>query len=171
MLIPSNRWSASNNPTGKSGIYYADVNNSLRGVLLMDPGGTLPATPNRACRRRFAFLLQSTHSAVNFDGNPAYNPLTDTDPLSNNTDADAYLDNVGPAPLNFNFDDGGLAPWGALDSRLNVADMLVCMQTVLDLKVPTNLDLAYADLYPVGAPDGIIDLSDHLQLNTLVFSQ
>jgi hypothetical protein len=113
----------------------------------------------------------SDFDELNYDGNPAYNPAFDTNPLSNNTDADAYPDSVDPIPLNFNFDDGDLAPWGAPDSQLNAADLLVCMQIVLGLKVPTNLELAHADLYPVGAPDGTIDLSDYLQLTKLVFGQ
>jgi hypothetical protein len=32
----------------------------------------------------------------------------------------------------------------------------------------TLLEMTHADLYPVGAPDGAIDLSDYIQLQTLV---
>jgi hypothetical protein len=42
------------------------------------------------------------------------------------------------------------------------------MQLVLGLKETTTLEKAHADLYPVGAPDGKIDLSDYLQLQKLV---
>jgi beta-glucanase (GH16 family) len=101
---------------------------------------------------------------INYDGDTAYNPATDTNPLSNNTDADAYLDGVDPIPLNFNFDDGDVAPWGAPDSMLNVGDLLICAQFIVKLKEPTNDDLAHGDLYPVGAPDGVIGLSDYVQL-------
>jgi len=105
---------------------------------------------------------------VNYDGNPAYNPATDTNPLLDNTDGDAYLDSADPIPLNFNYEDGDVAPWGAPDSALNAADMLVCIQFVLDLKDPTINDLAHGDLYPVGAPDGQISLSDCILIQQLV---
>ena len=35
---------------------------------------------------------------------------------------------------------------------------------VLGIKPATNLELAHADLYPVGAPDGLITLSDYILL-------
>jgi hypothetical protein len=38
------------------------------------------------------------------------------------------------------------------------------MQLVLGIKQVTNLELAHADLYPDGAPDGVITLSDYLLL-------
>ena len=47
---------------------------------------------------------------------------------------------------------------------LNAADLLVCIQFVLGLKVPSNEDLAHGDLYPAGAPDGIISLPDYIRL-------
>jgi hypothetical protein len=105
---------------------------------------------------------------MNYDGDPAYNQDSDTNPLSNNTDADAYLDGVDPVPLNYNYDDGNVAPWGAPDTEVNGADLLVCLQFVLGLKDPTNGDLAHGDLYPPGAPDGEIGLPDYIQLQKLV---
>ena len=105
---------------------------------------------------------------VNYDGDSAYNAATDTNPLSDNTDSDAYLDGVDPVPLHFNYDDGNVAPWGAPDTEVNVADLLVCMQFVLGLKEPTNEDLAHGDLYPISAPDGRITLPDYIQLQKLV---
>ena len=105
----------------------------------------------------------SDFDELNYDGNPAYNPATDINPLSDNTDADAYIDSLDPVPLNFNFDDGDLAPRGAPDTMLNAADLLVCMQFVLGLKDPSNEDLAHGDLHPAGAPDGIIGLPDYIQ--------
>lgn len=110
----------------------------------------------------------SDFDELNYDGDPAYNAATDTNPLSDNTDADAYLDNVDPVPLNFNFDDGDVAPWGAPDSKVNVADLLVCAQLAIGLKQPTNEDLAHGDLHPAGAPDGKIDLLDYFQLQKLL---
>lgn len=50
-------------------------------------------------------------------------------------------------------------------------DLLVCLQFVLRMKDPTSEDLAHADLYPAGAPDGEIGLSDFIQLQQLVFFQ
>jgi len=108
---------------------------------------------------------------ANFDGNPAYDPLTDTDPFNPDTDGDTYLDGVDPIPLNYNFNDGDVAPWGAPDSVLNVGDLLVCSQFVVGLKEPTNNDLAHGDLHPVGAPDGVIGLSDYVQLMKLLLEQ
>ena len=105
---------------------------------------------------------------VSYDGNPTYNAESDTNPLSDNTDGDAYLDGVDPVPLNFNYDDGDVAPWGAPDNEVNAADLLVCLQFVLGLKAPTNEDLAHGDLYPIGFPDGEIGLPDYIQLQKLV---
>jgi hypothetical protein len=105
---------------------------------------------------------------VNYDGDPAYNVATDTNPLSDNTDGDAHLDGVDPVPLDFSYDDGNVAPWGAPDTEVNGADLLVCLQFVLGLKDPTNEDLARGDLYPIGAPDGKIGLPDYIQLQKLV---
>ena len=91
-----------------------------------------------------------------------------TNPLSDNTDGDAYLDGTDPIPLDFNYEDGDVAPWGSPDTNVNAGDLLVCMQFVLDLKDPTNNDLAHGDLYPVGAPDGLISLSDCILIQKLV---
>jgi hypothetical protein len=62
-------------------------------------------------------------------------------------------------------------PDGSPDTRINAADLLVCMQLVLGLKETTTLEKAHADLYPVGAPDGKIDLNDFNQLQKLVLQQ
>ena len=110
----------------------------------------------------------SDFDEINYDGNTEYNAATDTNPLSDNTDSDAYLDGVDPIPLHFNYEDGDVAPWGAPDSALNAADMLVCIQFVLNFKDPTINDLAHGDLYPVGAPDGQISLSDCILIQQLV---
>jgi len=108
---------------------------------------------------------------INYDGLPAYNPLTDTNPLSANTDSDAYTDGMDPVPLNYNFDDGDVAPWGSPDGLVNVGDMLICTQLMLGLKTPTADNLAHGDLYPVGMPDGVIGLPDYVQLLKLIFEQ
>jgi hypothetical protein len=110
----------------------------------------------------------SDFDEVNYDGLPAYNAVTDINPLSNNTDGDAYLDGMDPVPLNFNYEDGDVAPWGSPNSVTNAGDLLVCMQFVLGVKAPTNDDLAHGDLHPIGAPDGQINISDYIQLLKLV---
>ena len=105
---------------------------------------------------------------IYYDGVAGYTPGTDTNPLSANTDSDAYADGVDPIPLHFNFEDGDVAPWGAADGRVDVGDLLVCMQLVIGLKETTADDLAHADLHPVGEPDGRISLGDYLQLQHLL---
>ncbi len=67
-----------------------------------------------------------------------------------------------PIPLTFNFNDGDVAPPSALDGSVNSADYLLVLRAVLKLIPVDNQMLAHADLYPAGAPDGIIDLRDLL---------
>ena len=106
---------------------------------------------------------------VNFDGSGTYNPVTDMNPLSNNTDNDAYLDGIDPIPLNFNYEDGDVAPYGSPDTVINGADLMVGIQLILGTKSVTNLERAHMDLYPQGAPDGEITLSDYILLQKLVW--
>jgi Bacterial TSP3 repeat/Cytochrome c554 and c-prime len=103
-----------------------------------------------------------------YDSIAGYNPLTDTNPTLANTDGDAYDDGVDPIPLLFNYEDGNVAPYGTPDTVTNTGDLLVCLQLVLGLKPVTDLELAHADLYPVGAPDGAITLSDLMLLQQLL---
>jgi len=84
------------------------------------------------------------------------------------TDGDGLSDLVDPVPLNFNFNDGDLAPQGSPDGVVNVADYLIAMRIALGLLSPTATDLSHADLYPVGAPDGAITLSDLILLMKLI---
>ena len=105
----------------------------------------------------------------NYDGNPAYNPATDLNPLSQNTDNDAYPDGSDPIPLNYNYEDGDLAPFGSPNTIIDTADLLIGMQLILGIKTATDLEKAHADLYPVGAPDGEITLSDFILLQKLVW--
>jgi len=104
-----------------------------------------------------------------YDTVPGYNPATDTDPTSNNTDADAYLDGVDPIPLLYNYDDGNLAPYGSPDTQVNTGDFLVCLELLVGLQDVTNLELAHGDLYPAGAPDGRITLPDCILLQPLIW--
>ncbi len=111
----------------------------------------------------------SDFDEVNFDGLPAYDPLKDMNPLSNNTDGDAYLDGVDPIPVNFNFDDGDVAPYGSPNNVVNAADLMIGMQLILGIKETTELEKSHMDLYPPGVPDGEITLSDFILLQKLVW--
>jgi hypothetical protein len=106
---------------------------------------------------------------VNFDGSATYNPATDMNPLSQNTDDDAYLDGVDPIPLVFNQEDGDVAPYGSPNTIIDAGDLLVGMQLVLGIKETTDLEKAHLDLYPVGTPDGEITLPDYILLQQLVW--
>ena len=110
----------------------------------------------------------SDFEEMNFDGDPAYDPASDLNPLSDDTDTDGYLDGADPLPLNFNYADGDVAPYGAADGQLNAADLLVFMQFLTGYREPGDEDKAHADVYPVGAPDGVIDLRDYLRAQVLV---
>jgi arylsulfatase A-like enzyme len=111
----------------------------------------------------------SDYAEVYFDGLPDYNPATDMNPLSQNTDNDAYLDDVDPIPVIFNYEDGDVAPYGSPNGKVDVGDLFVGIQLILGLKQTTTLEKAHVDLYPVGAPDGVINLSDYIQLQRLMF--
>lgn len=89
-------------------------------------------------------------------------------PLSQNTDNDAYLDDVDPLPVSFNYEDGDVAPYGFPNTIINIGDLLIGMQLVLGVKQTTDLEKAHMDLYPPGAPDGEITLSDYILLQKLI---
>jgi hypothetical protein len=112
----------------------------------------------------------SDYDETLYDTIPGYDPLTDTDPLSANTDGDAYDDGVDPIPLLVNLEDGIVAPYGAPRTATtpDVSDLLVCLQLVMGLKPVTDLERSHVDLYPPGAPDGDITLSDLLLLQQML---
>lgn len=60
--------------------------------------------------------------------------------------------------------DGDLAPSGAPDGILNIADLLAADKLAVGLETPTSSDLSHGDLYPVDAPDGLINVQDLLLL-------
>ena len=95
----------------------------------------------------------------------SFPPGQDTDPLLPDIDADRLRDSVDPIPLQFNFADGDLAPLGAPDGVINVADRLIATRIVLGLLTATILELAHGDLYPLGSQDGIIGLPDLILLD------
>ena len=103
----------------------------------------------------------------NFDGDPAYNPLTDPDPFNPDSDGDGILDGVDPIPLLFNHADGDVAPLGLSNGVTDTGDLLVCLRIVLGLEGTTDHALAHGDLYP-DSPDGVIDLSDYIRLLMMV---
>ena len=54
---------------------------------------------------------------------------------------------------------------------MNAADLLIAQRIVLGLiNPPTPLDLAHGDVYPPGAPDGVIDMSDLLLIQKMVLN-
>ncbi len=64
---------------------------------------------------------------------------------------------------------GDIAPRGAPDGVINVADVLVLNRIILDPTiVPTELEKLVADMAPVGAPDDIINVADVLVLNRIM---
>jgi hypothetical protein len=109
-----------------------------------------------------------------FPLDPAESVDTDGDGTGNNADPDDDNDGLpdlqDPLPLLFNWADGDVAPWGVPDAAVNVADLLVMLQFVLGMKIPTDYDLAHGDVYPVGAPDGVIGLSDLVVMQNMVLS-
>ena len=52
---------------------------------------------------------------------------------------------------------------------MNAADLMIGMQIILGIKPATDLEKAHMDLYPPGAPDGEINLSDYILLQKLVW--
>ena len=68
--------------------------------------------------------------------------------------------------------DGDVTPTGDLvpDGKVDAGDYLVALRIVLGEITPTALELFQGDLYPVGNPDGVLDLSDLLLLRKRVVS-
>lgn len=73
-----------------------------------------------------------------------------------------------PLPLIFNYADGNVAPRGDIDTSVDTGDLVVCLQFVLGMLEPTDLEKAHADLYPEGTPDGEITLPDYMKLLGMV---
>jgi hypothetical protein len=90
-----------------------------------------------------------------------------TNPLLADTDGDGLTDrdevivyNTDPnVPDNPN-SKGNLAPRGAPDGVVDMADYLITQRIVLGAIQPTAQELVQGDIYPPGAPDGVIDISD-----------
>jgi len=54
------------------------------------------------------------------------------------------------------------------DGLVNVADFLLATQHINQLRVLTALEIARGDLYPAGAPDGVLNLSDLILLQKII---
>ena len=123
---------------------------------------------------------------INRDTNPN-NPDTDYDGLLDGDEVYLYGPEYDPLVADSNgngisdgnedFDGDGiinvddpmpLVPNGYPDGDLNnspgvdAGDIVIIMQIVLGLRVPDASDLQHGDVYPPGAPDGTIDMSDLL---------
>ena len=114
----------------------------------------------------------SDFTEVNIDGDPSgYQAGVDADPNNPDTDGDGMLDGADSDPLVVHVGDGDLAPRGAPDGIINVADLLIAQQIVLELITPTAIDRSHGDVYPPGAPDGVINMSDLLVIRQLILTQ
>ena len=69
--------------------------------------------------------------------------------------------------------DGDVTPTGDLvpNGTVDTGDYLVAQKIVLGEIIPTAVELFQGDLYPLGNPDGVLDLSDMVLLRKRVFSQ
>lgn len=54
---------------------------------------------------------------------------------------------------------------------VNAGDYLVLNRIALGLFQPTVLEFAHGDLYPPGAPDGIINLQDLILLSEMLLQK
>jgi len=102
---------------------------------------------------------------VGYDGDfTTYTPGHDLNPLSNDTDGDGLLDAVDPIPLTVNLADGDMNA----DGNFDAGDLLITVRIALGLLTTTNTHLAHGDLYPAGAPDGVINIQDLVLLQKLL---
>jgi len=109
------------------------------------------------------------YAELAWDGDAtSYSPASDLNPLSMDSDGDSFSDASDPIPLDFNYADGDIAPLGAPDGLVNVADYVIYQRIMQQNLTPTIIESSHGDIYPPGAPDGIIDLSDFLQLKNLL---
>lgn len=99
-----------------------------------------------------------------------------TDPLLLDTDGDGFFDGdevlTGTDPLDDTsfpiIADGDLAPLGAPDGIVNVADFLIAQRIVIGNLAVTQLELSHGDVYPPGAPDGVLNIQDLLLIQQMV---
>ena len=92
--------------------------------------------------------------------------LCGTDPLDNSDAGDCNLDSDGdgiidaddPLPFDFNYQDGDINN----SSTVDAGDIAVTTQIVLGMRDPDTAHYQHLDVYPPGAPDGIINMPDLL---------
>jgi len=63
---------------------------------------------------------------------------------------------------------GDLAPRGAPDSVLNVADFLVMQRIIMGAEAPSPTELIVGDIGPLGSPDDILNVADLLILQRAI---
>jgi immune inhibitor A len=90
-------------------------------------------------------------------GSPTESPETSCSDGFDN-DCDGYTDLLDADC----FVAGDIAPHGAPDGIVDVADALVAIEIANGQISATPIDLSRGDVAPVGSPDGVIDLSDAL---------
>jgi hypothetical protein len=83
------------------------------------------------------------------------NPDTDGDGLTDGQEVQVYQTNP-TVPNNL----GDLAPRGAPDGVVDMADYVIMRRMALGEIQPSAQELARGDIHPQGAPDGVIDVSD-----------
>ncbi len=93
---------------------------------------------------------------------------TGTNPLNADTDGDSFRDGdeviLGSNPLDSlsvpNWEPGDIAPYGAPDGVVDVADAMLAMRLVTGQTPTTQADRLRADVAPLGNPDGVLDVAD-----------
>lgn len=66
---------------------------------------------------------------------------------------------------------GDVAPRGAPDGELNIADVLVLQRLVMGIIAPTPQEILAGDVAPLGNPDGVLDVSDTLLVMRAVLGE
>ena len=116
---------------------------------------------------------------MNYDGNPAYNPLTDTNPLLADTDGDGYDDFAeiagGSDPLVPTSIPGSATGDLNYDGVVDVIDVLRALRILLGLVTPAVDELLRGDVAPViagsPAPDGLFNPGDLVIIQRLALGQ
>lgn len=94
---------------------------------------------------------------------------SDLNPLSIDTDGDSFSDASDPIPFDYNFADADVAPLGAPDGKVDIADYVIYQRILQQDLIPSVLEASHGDIYPVNNPDGVIDISDFVQLKQVLF--
>ncbi len=95
---------------------------------------------------------------------------TGSDPLNPDTDGDTYHDGIevvlGSDPNIFlsvpSYEPGDIAPRGAPDGIVDMADALLAMRIAMGQILPSAAEMVRADVAPLAGPDGKLDVADAL---------